>query len=100
MTNLTSTGGSEEIDPSLKEQNEGILYAFAKEDHRVLTTPEIVRHVDLSRRQVERRLKNLRDHEIVGTRKPGRTRLWWLETEVEEPVSVQYPILKLIQERL
>ena len=26
--------------------------------------------------------------------------MWWLETEVEEPVSVQYPIFKLIQQRL
>ncbi len=100
MDNLTPKSGADAIDPYLKEQNEGILYAFAKENHRVLTTPEIVEHVDLSRRQVERRLKNLRDQGIVGTRKPGRTRLWWLETEVEEPVSVQYPILKLIQERL
>lgn len=100
MDNLTSESGPGEIDPSLKEQNEGIFYAFAKEDHRVLTTPEVVEHVDLSRRQVERRLKNLGDQGIVGTRKPGRTRLWWLEAEVEEPASVQYPILKLIQERL
>lgn len=100
MDDLTSESESAEIDPYLKEQNEGIFYAFAKEDHQVLTTPEIVEHVDLSRRQVERRLKNLRDQGIVGTRKPGRTRLWWLETEVEEPVSVQYPIFKLIQQRL
>lgn len=100
MDDLTSESESDEIDPYLKEQNEGIFYAFSKEDHQVLTTPEIVEHVDLSRRQVERRLKNLRDQGIVGTRKPGRTRLWWLEAEIEEPASVQYPILRLIQKRL
>ncbi|WP_181686428.1 hypothetical protein [Halorhabdus salina] len=100
MSKSTNETEISDIDPYLKEQNEGILYAFAKEDNRVLTTPEIEEHVDIGRRQVDRRLKSLRDKGIVGTRKPGRTRLWWLESEVEEPASVQYPIVKLIREKL
>lgn len=87
-------------DPRYKEQTDGILYAFANENYRVLTTTEIANHLDIGRRQVERRLKDLNDLGIVESRKPGRTRLWWLEAEVEEPVTVSYPIVKLVRERI
>ncbi|QIB78814.1 helix-turn-helix transcriptional regulator [Haloferax volcanii] len=96
----TDKADSVDIDPYLKEQNEGIFNAFANEEHTVLTTPEIEQHVDLGGRQVRRRLDKLEDEGIVGSRKPGRTKLWWLRTEVEEPVSAKYPIIRLVQNTL
>ncbi|MCO8243132.1 MULTISPECIES: winged helix-turn-helix domain-containing protein [unclassified Haladaptatus] len=90
----------EDIDPYLKEQNEGIFNAFAREDHSILTTSEIAEHVNLVPRQVRRRLDDLEDEGIVGSRKPGRSKLWWLQSEVREPTSAQYPIIQLIQERI
>lgn len=98
--NTTADEGERDINPHLMEQNEGIFEAFALEEHTVLTTSEITEHLSLSRRQVQRRLENLVDEEIVGTRKPGGDRLWWLEEEVPEPYRVSYPIYGLIQDRI
>lgn len=92
MAPSTDSEKTVDVDPHLKEQNEGIFDAFAQEEHTILTTPEIENHIDLSGRQVRRRLDDLEDKGIVASRKPGRTKLWWLEAEVEEPISVQYPI--------
>lgn len=97
---MSQTDAKTDIDPHLKEQNEGIFYAFSVADYKVLTTSEIADQVDIEQRTVLRRLKKLQKEGIVGSRKPGRTRLWWLEAEVEEPASVKYPIIRLIQRRL
>jgi len=47
--------------PHLKEQDKGIIEAFAGEDHHVLTNSEISEHVSLSDRQVRRQLGKLVD---------------------------------------
>jgi len=100
MAKSVESDDVDDIDPHLLEQNEGIINAFVHEQHSVLTTPEIEEHVEIGDRQLRRRLDDLEDEGLVGSRKPGRTKLWWLTTEVEEPVSVRYPIVKLIRERL
>lgn len=87
------------IDPHLKEQDEAIFEAFARADYQVLTAKEIGEYVDLGDRQVRRRLHDLADREVVGTRKPGRDRLWWLEQDVKEPITVQYPLLRFVRDR-
>lgn len=88
------------IDPNLKEQERGIVDAFARVDHRVVTTGELAEHVSLSKRHLRRRLDDLVDRGIIGTRKPGRDRLWWLETDVKEPITVQYPLLQFVRDKV
>ncbi len=88
------------VDPNLKVQDAAIVEAFSLVDHQVVTTAEIHEHVDLSQKQVRRRLNDLADRGIVGTRKPGRDRLWWLEADVTEPITVQYPLLRYVRDRL
>lgn len=87
------------VDASLKTQDEPIVETFARAEHRVLTTKEISSDVELSDRQVRRRLKDLASREIIETRKPGRDRLWWLKREVKEPITSQYPLLRFARDR-
>jgi len=96
----TTSAENRAVDAQLKEQNEGIFTAFSLEEHNVLTTSEIADHVDIKKRQVRRRLNDLEDEGIVDSRKPGRTKLWWLQEEVEEPLSVRYPAIGEVKERL
>lgn len=89
-----------EIDSSLKTQDKPIIDAFSHAEHQVLLTPEVAEKVDLSNRQVRRRLKDLASRDILATRKPGRDRLWWLEEDVKEPITVQYPLLRFARDRI
>jgi len=83
-------------DPHLKEQDRGIIEAFAIEDHNVLTVSEISEHVSVSERTVRRRLDKLSEGDKIGKRVTGGVKLAWLEDEVEEPITVQYPLLKYV----
>lgn len=82
--------------PHLKEQRRGIIEAFAKEDHRVLTTSEISEHVKVHPRTVRRRIDDLADEGILGKRVVSGVKLAWIEGEVKEPITVQYPLLKYV----
>ena len=101
MTEETQgSSGEERIDASLKKQDQAILKAFSRAEHQVVLSREIGEFVDLSDRQIRRRLKDLASRDIVGTRKPGRDRLWWLKEEVKEPITAQYPLLRFARDRL
>lgn len=89
-----------ELDPNLKVQDAAIIEAFAVLDHEVVTSTEIHEHVDLSQKQVRRRLDDLADRGIVESRKPGRDRLWWLVADVREPITVQYPLLRYVRDHI
>lgn len=85
-------------DPHLKEQDKGIIEAFAKEDHRVLTNTEIADHVSVSKRTVRRRLDKLDEKGVIGKRVVSGVKLAWLEQEVKEPITVQYPLLRYVRD--
>lgn len=87
-------------DPHLKEQDKGIIETFAREDHRVLTNSEISEHVTLSDRQVRRRLDKLADQGIIGKRVVSGVKLAWLVEDVKEPITVQYPLLRYVRDRV
>jgi DNA-binding transcriptional ArsR family regulator len=87
-------------DPHLKEQDEGIIEAFAKEDHRVLTNTEISDHVSVSKRTVRRRLDELNENGVVGKRVVSGVKLAWLEEEVKEPITVQFPLLRYVRDHV
>ncbi|MFC6727777.1 hypothetical protein ACFQDG_03890 [Natronoarchaeum mannanilyticum] len=88
-----------DLDASLKTQDKPIIDAFSYAEHQVLLTTEVSERVDLSDRQVRRRLKDLASRDILGTRKPGRDRLWWLKQDVREPITAQYPLLRFARDR-
>ena len=82
-----------------KEQDPAILEVFAQAEHPVLTTNEIAEELEnIGMKQTRRRLHNLVDEEVLGTRKPARDRIWWLIDEVEEPITVRYPLLRHIRD--
>lgn len=85
-------------EPRIKERDQGIIEAFAKETHHVLTTTQIAEHVDLSPRQVRRRLDELAEEKVVGTRVVSGVKLAWLEADVKEPITVQYPLLGYVRD--
>jgi DNA-binding transcriptional ArsR family regulator len=95
----TEKEGDSPPDPHLKEQDKGIIEAFAREDHRVLTNSEISEHVSLSDRQVRRRLDKLADQGIIGKRVVSGVKMAWLEEDVKEPITVQYPLLTYVRDR-
>lgn len=88
-----------DLDASLKTQDKPIIDAFSHAEHEVLLTTEVAEKVELSDRQVRRRLKDLASRDILGTRKPGRDRLWWLKQDVREPITAQYPLLRFARDR-
>lgn len=88
-----------DLDASLKTQDKPIIDAFSHAEHQVLLTTEVAEKVELSDRQVRRRLKDLASRDILGTRKPGRDRLWWLKRDVREPITSQYPLLRFARDR-
>lgn len=95
----TETEGDSPPDPHLKEQDKGIIEAFAREDHRVLTNSEISEHVSLSDRQVRRRLDKLANKGIIGKRVVSGVKMAWLEEDVKEPITVQYQLLTYVRDR-
>lgn len=92
-------GDDSTLNPHLKEQDRGIIEAFAKEDHHVLTTTEISEHVSVSERTVRRRLDELDEEGVIGERVVSGVKLAWLEEEVTEPITVQYPLLRYVWDR-
>jgi hypothetical protein len=99
MSSKSDTEAVLNPEPHLKEQDEGIIEAFSREDHTVLTVSEIQAHTSLSKRQLRRRLDDLEEEGWISQRTPSRMRLAWLERDVKEPITVQYPLLKLIRDR-
>jgi hypothetical protein len=101
---MTKSKTNTEVDSfpnvNLKEQDKGIIEAFSREDHRVLTNSEIAENVSLSKRQVRRRLDDLADDGVIGQRKAGGVKLAWLEENVKEPITVQYPLLRYVRDRV
>ncbi len=87
------------LDASLKTQDKPIIDAFSHAEHQILLTTEVAEKVELSDRQLRRRLKDLASRDILGTRKPGRDRLWWLKRDVREPITAQYPLLRFARDR-
>lgn len=91
---------SETPDADLKEQDEGIIEVFSKHEHDVLTVGEIAEDVSITKRQVRRRLRDLSDRGVVGVRKTSGRNLAWLEEDVGEPITVRYPLLRFVRDRL
>lgn len=91
---IDNSDGGATIDASLKTQDEPIINAFSHAEYKVLTTSEVTKEVDLSNRQVRRRLKDLTSRDILETRKPGQSRLWWVKGNIKEPITAQYPLLQ------
>lgn len=87
-------------DPHLKEQDKGIVEAFVKEEHQVLTNTEIAEHVSVSTRTVRRRLDRLDEKGVIGKRVVSGVKLAWLEKEVKEPITVQYPLLRYVRDHM
>ncbi len=94
----TEKEGDSLPDPHLKEQDKGIIEAFAREDHNVLTNSEIAEHVSVHPRTVRRRLDDLADEGIIGKRVVSGVKLAWLEENVKEPITVQYPLLRYVRD--
>lgn len=100
MTDSTADAAEDALpNPDLKEQDSGIIEAFARSDDRVLTTSEIAENVSLSDRQVRRRLNDLADRGVIGQRLAGGVRVAWLKQDVKEPITVQYPLLRYVRDR-
>lgn len=94
----TEKEGDSLPDSHLKEQDKGIIEAFAREDHNVLTNTEIAEHVSVHPRTVRRRLDDLADEGIIGKRVVSGVKLAWLEENVKEPITVQYPLLRYVRD--
>ena len=94
----TEKEGDSLPDPHLKEQDKGIIEAFAREDHNVLTNSEIAEHVSVHPRTVRRRLDDLADEGIIGKLVVSGVKLAWLEENVKEPITVQYPLLRYVRD--
>lgn len=102
MSDLDSTTSSRRHtpDPYRDEQDPAILEVFSRAEQPVLTTKEIEEELDnIGLKQTRRRLQNLVDEGVLETRKPSRDRIWWLVEEVEEPITVQYPLLRHVRNR-
>lgn len=102
MSDSESDASSRRHSPSpyQKEQDPAIIEVFSEADQPVLTTKEIadeLEHIGL--KQTRRRLYDLVDEDILETRKPSRDRIWWLVAEVEEPITVRYPLLRHVRNR-
>lgn len=99
MTDENTEGEEESIpNPHLKEQDKGIIEVFAQSDHHVLTNTEIADQVSVSPRTVRRRIDALADEGIIGKRVVSGVKLAWLEEEVKEPITVQYPLLRYVRD--
>lgn len=86
--------------PYRKEQDPAIIEVFSTADHPVLTTKEIAEELEnIGLKQTRRRLYDLVDEGTIETRKPSRDRIWWLVEEVEEPLTVRYPLLRYVRNR-
>lgn len=105
-TSAMSEGDTDEssrrhsTNPYRKEQDPAIIEVFSKANHPVLTTKEIadeLEHIGL--KQTRRRLDDLVDEGVLETRKPSRDRIWWLVAEVQEPITVRYPLLRHVRDR-
>lgn len=92
--------GTVEVKANLKTQDTPIIDAFSHAEHKVLTTTEVSKEVDLSDRQVRRRLKDLASRDILGTRKPSQSRLWWVKEDIKEPITAKYPLLRFARDRM
>jgi len=68
-------GRPEKIDTS------EILREFALSPDPVLTVPELVDMVDMSRQGIDNRLKKMQRDGYVTSKKPGRDRIWWITEE-------------------
>jgi len=45
-----------------------------------------------------RQLFGLADEESVGTRNVAGPYLWWLQDDIKEPITVQYPLLRCVRD--
>lgn len=91
---LRSTGEARK-----KAEDSEIVETFAEADAPVLTTSEVVEELNISDRQARRRLKTFVNKDVVETRRAAGIRIWWLADEVEEPITVRYPLLRLVRDR-
>lgn len=99
MTEEDKTEDDSFPDPHIKERDKGIIEAFAIEDNNVLTNNEIAEHVSVHPRTVRRRLDDLADDGVIGQRVASGVKLAWLEQDVKEPITVQYPLLRYVWDR-
>lgn len=100
MNKENTSSPKRHLNPYQDETDEAILEVFASADEKVLTTKEIDSEISLSSKQTRRRLRDLESRGILGLKETSQDLIWWLEAEVEEPITVKYPLLRIIRRRL
>lgn len=85
--------------PYEDETDEAIIEVFARADSEVLLTKEIWPELTIGKKQTRRRLRALEDRGVLASRETTQDIIWWLEEEVEEPITVKYPLLRFVRRR-
>jgi uncharacterized MnhB-related membrane protein len=85
--------------PYENETDEAIIEVFARADDEVLLTKEIWPELSIGKKQTRRRLRALEEQGILASRETTQDIVWWLDEEVEEPITVRYPLLRFVRRR-
>lgn len=103
MTENSAEEGDQDVDlpnPHVKEKNRGIIEAFSRSEYTVLTRKEIDEQLKIEERQVRRRLNDLHEEGVLGMRETSAGKLWWIEEDVKEPITVKYPLTRFVLDHL
>lgn len=85
--------------PYRDETDEAIIEVFSRADQEVLLTKEIWPELSIGKKQTRRRLRDLESRGVLGSRETTQDIIWWLDAEVEEPITVKYPLLRFVRRR-
>lgn len=61
-----------------KVTDDDIICLFKDSEEMVLTAPEIAEHLPISKQQVNKRLKQLREMGILESKQCGSGQAWWI----------------------
>lgn len=61
-----------------KVTDEQIIQLFKDSDDPVLTAPELTECLPISRQQVNKRLRDLRDRGLLESKQSGSGQVWWI----------------------
>lgn len=85
--------------PYQDETDEAIVEVFARADSEVLLTKEIWPELSIGTKQTRRRLRDLESRGVLASRETSQDIIWWLDEEIEEPITVRYPLLRYVRRR-
>lgn len=85
--------------PHTDETDEAIIEVFAHADSEVLLTKEIWPELSIGKKQTRRRLRDLESRGTLTSRETSQDIIWWLDEEIEEPITVRYPLLRYVRRR-